>query len=115
MTSPYKLDRISKRFIIDKTYSDSLAKLNGLLIGDIVLSINNIKIDKLFNERQKFTGGSNESGIERNILFDITCSSQADTATIVVERNFDTIECFVQRYHLYYLNQFEQKDEAKIF
>lgn len=67
-TAPYQITFIEDRAVITDIYHPFK---NGLRIGDIILAINNISVENLIRERQKYTPASNNSVLMRNIAEDL--------------------------------------------
>jgi C-terminal processing protease CtpA/Prc len=113
---PFKLTKIGDKYIVDRFYCDSLAKLYNIKYGDIIFKIDSMDIDQLVRNREPYIGGSNDRSIIRNILWDITCNIKDEPAKITLGRNNDTIVEYVNRYHLtqlYELEIIQQSNQRK--
>jgi len=112
---PIKVKRIEGNFIATDSWSDSLAELNNLRIGDIILAINEKPIDDIVQEKIKYYGGSNEVSIFRYFAFDIFCYETEKEVNVKVLRDKDTVDIVSQRYLLnnLYKLMLESKENIK--
>jgi C-terminal processing protease CtpA/Prc len=58
---PVKITHIEDKSVISEYYNDSLAKLNNLKLGDVILKINGENVKTELGEYLKFVSGSNKN------------------------------------------------------
>lgn len=80
--------RENKTIIIEK-YSDSIAKLNNLEIGDILLSINKKSIKYIRDSLSYYFSGSNQKSLQQTISFFLSRST--DTSLVLEILRKDTV------------------------
>jgi len=56
---PIKISHIENKAVISGFYNDSLANLNNLKLGDVILKINDIDVNTVTKKNMKFVSGSN--------------------------------------------------------
>lgn len=66
---PVKFQLVEGRTIIADTYSDSLAELNNLTIGDLIYRINNISIEDIRDSLHLYFSGSDSLSIQNTISY----------------------------------------------
>jgi C-terminal processing protease CtpA/Prc len=101
--APVHLKQINGDFIISGTWSDSLARINNLKLGDIILEVDNRSIRDIIEERERFYGASNETSLMRDILSDILCSKDNNKVPITLSRNDSILNISVVRYSYNFL------------
>jgi carboxyl-terminal processing protease len=78
-------------------YDDSLGILTGLQAGDVILKINEEKIDSLIQSRHKYMAASNQAVLNRNVSMHLLNGNDS-TAIITINRNGRIIEQEINRY-----------------
>lgn len=78
---PVKLEFIEGKTIISETYSDSLARLNSLKVGDLVRKINTFSTDEIRDSLSVYFSGSNYLSVQNTISYFLPRSS--DTILIL--------------------------------
>jgi C-terminal processing protease CtpA/Prc len=94
---PYKIKNIDNKCVVSGNYSQNIAKKEGLLMGDVILKVNNNDIKKETKKILKYLSGSNLNGkviyAYKNIL-----SSEKRSLDLMILRNEDTINKTVNLY-----------------
>lgn len=94
---PYKIKNIDNKCVVSGNYSQNIAKKEGLLMGDVILKVNNNDIKKETKKILKYLSGSNLNGkviyAYKNIL-----SSENRSLDLMILRNEDTINKTVNLY-----------------
>lgn len=95
--TPYLHKFIDKEYVVTNYYNDSLAKVNGLKIGDIIQKVNGEKPWDIFQRRLKYINGSN---LARKKLASWVMISSGNTTSVELEvlRNGKKITKNVSRY-----------------
>lgn len=112
---PAKFKLINGKAIITGFYNDSLAKNEDLRIGDIITTVNNQKIETVFDQNKKYINGSNLSRKKANSYYSIFNGS-SDSVRIEFIRNNQTYSKTIKRYKFKeFKNKWKnEKDKFKI-
>jgi len=86
---PVKFQIIENKTIIVEKYSDSIARLNNLEIGDILLSINKKPIEYIRDSLSYYFSGSNQQSVQHTISFFLSRST--DTSLILDIQRKDSV------------------------
>jgi carboxyl-terminal processing protease len=111
---PVEINIIEDQAVITKIKNDSLAKLNDLRIGDIILKLNNKPIEQLFNEKSKYISGSN---INRKQIYltEFIFSGNSDTCNFIFSRNGEVFSKKIVRYNYSSIKKLQKNKEAESF
>lgn len=66
---PVKFEEIDDKTVVSVIYSDSLAELNDLMLGDIILEINSIAIDVIRDSLQCYFSGSHKEAVQHIVSY----------------------------------------------
>lgn len=88
---------IDNQAVITGFYNDSIARYNDLQIGDVITKLNDKEIELIFNEKEKFIGGSNTS-VKKHIAQYMIFNDTTDRAKIEFIRNNRTYTQTIHRY-----------------
>ena len=114
--SPFiKLKWVENKAIIYDYYSDSLAKVSLVKLGDQVISINNRNIDSIIESRKKYYSNSNPSQHMRRILEEILITNSPDSFNLSLVRNSDTFMVSLKPYFLFELYETQENENRKKF
>jgi C-terminal processing protease CtpA/Prc len=86
---PVKFQIIENKTIIVEKYSDSIARLNNLEIGDILLSINKKPIEYIRDSLSYYFSGSNQQSVQHTISFFLSRST--DTSLFLDIQRKDSV------------------------
>ncbi|MFV8392788.1 S41 family peptidase [Flavobacterium sp. LB2P6] len=95
---PVKISNIDNKAVISGFYNDSLAKINNLKLGDILLKINEVDIQKETEKKSKYIAGSNANIKIRQTYNEILLGKDS-SATLTIERNNQIEKIKVNRYN----------------
>ena len=107
---PYKVSCIENKPIISDYFSDSLAGLYDIKLGDQIIALNEIPIQEIIKERRQYYSFSNKGHFNRRILEEILISPQRDTMNIIIDRGGDTLSVDIALYFLYELYQIQDHE-----
>lgn len=105
---PFTVQFIDNQPVIAESINSKLAKESILQRGDILLKINNKKIDELVSEQRNYTPASNEDVRLRNIAYNLI-RSQSPHSFIEYQRNGIIKADTVTYSHLYYIYNNREK------
>ncbi|MDO6493086.1 MULTISPECIES: S41 family peptidase [unclassified Cellulophaga] len=106
---PVNFKVINKKAVITGFYNDSLAKLNDLQLGDIIIKSNDKKIETILEEQEKYINASNISRKKFNASY-YTLNGATDSVKIEFIRNGKTSIKSIKRY---LFKDFKYKAESK--
>jgi len=111
---PVEINFIEDQAVITKIKNDSLAQLNNLRVGDIILKLNSKSIKQLFSEKSKYISGSN---INRKQIFltEFIFSGNSDTCNFIFSRNGEVINKSVARYNYSEIRKQQNNKEAESY
>lgn len=110
---PVKTGFIQGKTIITEVYSDSLANINNLKIGDIIHQINGINTQEIRDSLAKYFSGSSENQIQHIISYYLSRSSKNQIA-IKLSRESDIINTISSTYSRTYLAKIRSKNNSKV-
>lgn len=94
---PVKLATIDNKAVVSGFYNDSLAKINGFKLGDVVVKINGLDVVKETEQNLKYVAGSNPNG-KRVRTYNKVLSGKETTVNLTIERNNVLKELQASRY-----------------
>lgn len=94
---PAKYTIIDSKAVITGYYNDSLIKLNDLKIGDEIISINGVTIDKYLKENNKYLRGSNKPA-KAAYAFDKIFNGSTDSVEIEIKKQDKLLTKKIGRY-----------------
>ena len=103
---------INDTFIIKKIRTNRLDN-SGLSVGDIILSINGIPIQKLNDSLQKYVSGANEFSKKKELNKIIFCSAN-EYNDLEIIRDGKTQHKTVKYYKYFEINKLERKDQKAL-
>ena len=95
---PVKISNIDNKAVVSGFYNDSLAKINNLKLGDILLKIDEVDIQKETEKKSKYIAGSNANIKIRQTYNEILLGTDS-SATLTIERNNQIEKIKVNRYN----------------
>lgn len=106
---PIKVSHIENKAVISGFYNDSIANINNLKLGDIILKINDTEVKTEIDKNLKYVGGSN-TNIKIKSTYNKIFSGLEDTVKLSIERNGEIEQIKVNRYDF---NDFNYWDNPK--
>tara|TARA_R110002050_G_scaffold299549_1_gene465517 strand:- start:657 stop:2306 length:1650 start_codon:yes stop_codon:yes gene_type:complete len=94
---PVKFKLIDRKAVITGVYNDSLARLNDLKIGDVIIKANDKKIETIFQEEEKYIMGSNSERKKLNASYYIL-NGPTDSLKLEILRDGKTLNKSIKRY-----------------
>ncbi len=94
---PVKVSNIDNKAVISGFYNDSLAKVNNLKLGDVILKIDGMDVSTETKKELKYSIGSNKNIKTKNAYFYVLGGSN-DKATLTIIRDDQTQQIKVTRY-----------------
>jgi C-terminal processing protease CtpA/Prc len=109
---PVKISNIENKAVISGFYNDSIATLNNLKLGDVILKINGSDIQLELEKKLKFVSGSNKND-KINKAYNYLFVGTDDTLMLTVERDGDIIDLTTNRYNFGVFNYLKNKKKLK--
>ena len=94
---PVKISHIENKAVISGFYNDSLAILNNLKLGDIIIKINDVDVKTEMEKKQKFVAGSN-TNIKIKYTYNKIFSGIDTTVYLSIQRDGQIEQIKVNRY-----------------
>jgi C-terminal processing protease CtpA/Prc len=112
---PAKFEIVEENAIITGFYNDSLARLDDLKIGDVISKVNGENIKAIFDNKEKYISGSNQSRKKANSFYAIFNGS-TESVSIEFLRDNKTNNKSIRRYLFkdFKYNWKEPEDKFKI-
>ncbi|WP_417559180.1 S41 family peptidase [Mesoflavibacter zeaxanthinifaciens] len=110
---PAKFKLIEDKAVLTGFYNDSLAKIDDLRVGDIIIKVNNQEVGEIFTHKEKYINGSNTPRKKANAYYSIFNGS-SDSVQIEFIRNNKTYNKSIKRYFANNYNWEEESDNYKI-
>lgn len=101
---PAYFNIVQNKVTITGFYNDSLARMNDLRIGDVILKTDGIDISKIITNRKKFVSGSNNNRKAKNYDF-FVLNGTTDTVQLTINRGGKEIEKKIGRFDEKYFNK----------
>lgn len=109
---PAQFKLIDDKAIITGFYSDSLAQINDLKVGDIITKVSHQEIETIFKQKEKYINGSNAARKKANAYYSIFNGS-SDSVQIEFIRNNITYNKSIKRYSFKDFNYNKKKENEK--
>ena len=109
---PVKISHIENRAVISGFYNDSIAKLNNLKLGDIILKINDLDVKTELEKNLKFVAGSN-SNIKIKQTYNKIFSGLENTVKLSIKRDGQTEQITANRYDFNDFNYWKKPNRIK--
>ena len=94
---PLQVSHLENKAVVSGFYNDSLAKLNKLKLGDVILKVNGKDFAKEAEKNLKYVSGSNTNNkIKRAYIY--TLNGSEDQVVLTIEREGKRQELSVNRY-----------------
>lgn len=94
---PVKISNIEDKAVVSGFYNDSLASLNNLKLGDVILKINDLNVHTEKDKNLKYVGGSNPN-IRIKSTYNKIFSGSEPVVILTVERQEKIEQIKVNRY-----------------
>ncbi len=107
--TPFIVKIIDNKAIITNFYNDSLAQIDNMQYGDVILKINNVDIEEIIKEKSKYIAAGNEPAKLRKLGRTIL-NGDSDMVDISFERNGTIANKTIHRYTFDELKYIEDKD-----
>ena len=95
---PVKISNIDNKAVVSGFYNDSIAKINNIKLGDVILKIDDLEIQKETEKKSKYIAGSNANIKIRQTYNEILLGKNS-TSTLTIERNNQIEKIKVNRYN----------------
>ncbi|WP_426064391.1 S41 family peptidase [Flavobacterium sp. DSP2-3-1] len=95
---PVKISNIENKAVVSGFYNDSIAKINNIKLGDVILKIDDLEIQKETEKKSKYIAGSNANIKIRQTYNEILLGKNS-TSTLTIERNNQIEKIKVNRYN----------------
>ncbi|WP_426094867.1 S41 family peptidase [Flavobacterium sp. DSR2-3-3] len=95
---PVKISNIENKAVVSGFYNDSIAKINNIKLGDVILKIDDLEIKKETEKKSKYIAGSNANIKIRQTYNEILLGKNS-TSTLTIERNNQIEKIKVNRYN----------------
>ena len=94
---PVKISNIDNQAVISAYFNDSIAHLNNLKMGDIIVEINGLNIQDEKDRLAKYYSGSNANAKSESIYYDLL-KGESNTVALTVKRADETLSLTANRY-----------------
>lgn len=94
---PVKISHIEGRAVISGFYNDSIASLNNLKLGDVILKINDLDIDTEREKQLNYVSGSNPN-YKTKKTYDRIFNGRENLVKLTIKRDGQLLEIEVKRY-----------------
>lgn len=94
---PFKVSNIENKAVISGFWNDSIAKLNNLKLGDVIVKINDLDVQTEKNKNLKYVSGSNTNHKTLNTYYKIFIGTENEV-NLTIERKGQTEQIKVNRY-----------------
>ncbi|WP_405415289.1 S41 family peptidase [Maribacter sp. Asnod1-A12] len=94
---PVQFKLIENQALITGIYNDSLAKINNLKMGDIIVKVDDVEVESIFTEKEKYISGSNMSRKRLNASYYLLNGPQ-DSLKVEVIRDDKLSIRYINRY-----------------
>jgi len=112
---PSEVKIIDDKAVVNWFYSDSLAKVNDLKIGDVISKVNGKTISSLFKEKKKYVQGSNLNVKKAFFTQYSIFNGSTDSVTIEYNRENELYSKTIGRYQMKYFDfNWPEVDKFKI-
>lgn len=114
LSPPYRVTNIENTPVVNKIFPDSIGKLYNVLLGDIILAVNNVPVEEIFKNRSKYYSFSNTDQFNRRIYDELLITSNQDSIILDIKRGEDIFRETIPTYYLYDLYELleiEEKNE----
>ncbi|SFE83328.1 S41 family peptidase [Flavobacterium xueshanense] len=95
---PVKISNIDNKAVVSGFYNDSIAKINNIKLGDIILKIDDLEIQKETEKKSKYIAGSNANIKIRQTYNEILLGKNS-ALTLTIDRNNQIEKIKVNRYN----------------
>lgn len=95
---PVKISNIDNKAVVSGFYNDSIAKINNIKLGDIILKIDDLEIQKETEKKSKYIAGSNANIKIRQTYNEILLGKNS-ALILTIERNNQIEKIKVNRYN----------------
>ena len=95
---PVKISNIDNKAVVSGFYNDSIAKINNIKLGDVILKIDNLEIQKEREKKSKYISGSNPNIKIRQTYNEILLGENS-AVILTIERNNQIENIKVNRYN----------------
>ncbi|WP_435139550.1 S41 family peptidase [Formosa sp. A9] len=109
---PVKISNIENKAVISGFYNDSIAKLNNLKLGDIILKINDLDVKTEMDKNLKYVAGSN-TNIKIIDAYNKIFRGTENTVILSIERDGEIQQIRVNRYDFNDFNYFNNPNRVK--
>ncbi|MBX9888265.1 MAG: hypothetical protein K2Y30_10070 [Flavobacteriaceae bacterium] len=109
---PFKISHIDNKAVVIGFYNDSIADLNKLKLGDVILKIDNLDVETELLKNLRYQSGSNRNIKIKNTYYRIF-NGLENTATLTIERNGVIEQMKVSRYDFKDFNYWNSTKRVK--
>ncbi|WP_121666188.1 S41 family peptidase [Mesonia aquimarina] len=109
---PVKISHIENKAVISGFYNDSIAKLNNLKLGDVILKINDLDVKTETEKNLKYVSGSN-TNIKIKRTYSQILNGLEDKVNLTIEREGQTKQIKVNRYDFKDFNYWNKSKQLK--
>ncbi|MFC2132777.1 S41 family peptidase [Bacteroidota bacterium] len=110
---PVGFGYIENKTVVSRIYHDSLAKVNNLKLGDIILKIENTPVNIIRDSLRKYIPASNEAVINRNINIYYLESDKEKAYKITILRDGKELELMVNNYGEFHRVSIKEQKQKK--
>tara|TARA_R110000868_G_scaffold411634_2_gene706566 strand:- start:27 stop:1652 length:1626 start_codon:yes stop_codon:yes gene_type:complete len=109
---PFKISHIDNKAVVVGFYNDSIADLNKLKLGDVILKINDLDVETELIQNLKYEAGSNKN-IKIKSTYNRIFNGLENTANLTIERNGAIEQMKVNRYDFKDFNYWNSTKRVK--
>ncbi|MDQ6531000.1 S41 family peptidase [Flavobacterium sp. LHD-85] len=113
---PAKCKIIDEKIIVTEILADSLAKDNGIKVGDIITKINSKTIKEIISEKRALINGSNEAAYLNNVVKSaLSGYSENVTLEFLKDGSYTTKTINWYEYYISHKNEYVRKNKKEKF
>ena len=101
---PAYFNIVQNKVTITGFYNDSLARMNDIRIGDVILKTDGVDLSKIITDRKKFVSGSNDNTKAKNYDFYVL-NGTTDSVQLTINRGGKEIEKKIGRFDEKYFHK----------
>jgi C-terminal processing protease CtpA/Prc len=94
---PVMVSHVEGRAVISDFYNDSIAALNNLKLGDVILKVNGLDVEKETEKNSKYVAGSHQR-YKINRAYSLLAHSQENDVELTIQRDGEVFKIKANRY-----------------
>lgn len=109
---PVKISNIENQAVVSGIYNDSIATLNNLKLGDVILKVNDSDVKLELEKKLKYVSGSNQN-FKINRAYSYLFTGAEESLKLRISRDDEIIDLIVSRYDFRDFDYLKTKRKVK--